>query len=55
VSLDVVALSGSGRAVAANQKIRLRLVSTGTQPVLLAYGTATYAMTLTLPYKSGLG
>jgi len=55
LSLPIVSIAGSGQAVTANQQVRLRVVATSAQPVLLAYGTATYPMTLTLPYKSGLG
>jgi type II secretory pathway pseudopilin PulG len=55
VSLPIVSIAGSGQKVAANQTIRLRVVVTSPNAVLLAYGTGTYPMTLTLPYKSGLG
>lgn len=47
--------SGSGLDVAANSKLRLRLDVTNGVPVVLAYGTAAYPMSVTLPYKSGLG
>lgn len=55
VSLPVVNVGGSGQEVQANQSIRLRIVVTTTDPVLLAYGTGSYPATLTLPYKTGLG
>lgn len=46
---------GSGLTVEANRKLRLRVDVTNGVPVRLGYGTAAYPMTVTLPYKSGLG
>lgn len=47
--------SGSGLDVAANRTLRLRVDVTNGVPMVLGYGTAAYPMTVTLPYKSGLG
>lgn len=47
--------SGGGLDVNANHKLRLRVDVTNGVPVVLGYGTAVYPMTVTLPYKSGLG
>lgn len=46
---------GSGLAIEANNRIRVRVDITNGIPVRLGYGTAAYPMTVTLPYKSGLG
>ncbi len=42
-------------AVLKDQKLRLTVRVTNGVPVRLGYGTAVYPMTMTLPYKSGLG
>ena len=55
VSLALPAIGGNGEPVAANQTIRVRVLVTNAVPVRLAYGTSSYPMQLTLPYKSGLG
>lgn len=54
-SVKFVDATGSGLTVAANEKLRLRVRVTNGVPVRLAYGTAAYPMTITLPFKSGLG
>lgn len=46
--------SASGLTVEANQRLRLR-VDVSVAPMRLGYGTAAYPMSVTLPYKSGLG
>lgn len=55
VSLSIVNVSGNGLELPANSKLRLRVVMSSADPVLLAYGTADYPMSLTIPYKDGLG
>lgn len=55
VSLELPSIGGNGEPVAANQTVRVRVLVTNAVPVRLAYGTASYPMQLTLPYKSGLG
>ena len=41
--------------IAANQQLRLSVRVTNSVPMRLAYGTQAYPMTMTLPFKSGLG
>lgn len=55
VPIDLADITGSGEAVAANQKLRLSVRVTNAVPVRLGYGTGAYPMTMTLPVKSGLG
>lgn len=53
--IDLASITGTGEAVAANQKIRLSVRVTNGVPVRLGYGTGAYPMTMTLPFESGLG
>lgn len=52
-----VPLAGLGNSItiSANAKLRLRVQVTNGVPMRLAYATAAYPMTMTLPYKTGLG
>ena len=47
--------TGNGTTINKDEKLRLSVTVLSGAPVRLGYGTAAYPMTMTLPYKSGLG
>jgi hypothetical protein len=54
-SLALGSFNGNGVSLPANQLLRVRVIVNNATPMLLAYGTGTFASSLTLPYASGLG